>query len=101
MDKTKEYEFQKAGLSNRFWLKEEPEIYRTSDNCFRYYKTQNVLSVSTPDFPDRSTGLMRIGKTVTVQLTALIESPAALKALLEILCAARDKVNRDTWTALK
>ena len=101
MDKTRKKSIEYAGLSSKFWATEEPQIFRTSDNVFRYYKEAAVLSVSTPDYPDRVTRELRIGKTVTVQLAALIESPATIKALLGILCAARDKVDRDTWAALK
>jgi hypothetical protein len=101
MDKTRKSSIEYAGLSSKFWIAEQPQVLCTRDNCFRFYPEAGVLSVSTPDYPDKVTGEPRIGKTVTVQLSALIESPATLKALLEILCAARDKVPRDTWVALK
>ena len=93
-DKTRKTSLEYAGLSSKFWVDEQPQISRTRDNVFRYYPNAGVLSVSTPDYPDRATGEPRIGKTVTIQLAALIESPDALKALLEIFCAARDKVPR-------
>lgn len=101
MDKTRKTSIAHAGLSTKFWIEEEPEIFRTADNVFRHYPKAGVLSVSTPDYKDRGTGAIRIGKTTTIQIPALIESPATLKALLGILCAARDKVDRDTWAALK
>lgn len=78
-------------LSSNFWAAEEPDIYRTRSNVFRFYPGANVLSVSTPDFPDRVTGMPRIGKTVTIQLNALIESPEALKALIDILSKAKEQ----------
>ena len=101
MDKAKENSIKYSHLDRQFWALEEPLIFTTQCNAFRLYKKANVLSVSLPDFTDRRTGQIRIGRTVTIQLDALIESPATLKALLGILCAARDKVDRDTWAALK
>lgn len=101
MDKTRKTSIEHAGLSSKFWATEEPQVFHTADNAFRFYPKAGVLAVSTPDYPDKITRELRIGKTVTIQIPALIESPATLKALLGILCAARDKVDRDTWAALK
>lgn len=101
MDNTQNNPIEYAGLSYKFWANEEPIIHRTRGNVFRHYRESGVLSVSSPDFPDRTTGMPRIGKTVSVPLAALIESPEALKALIDILCACRDKVSPDVWQALK
>ena len=95
MDATQKHSINHAGLSSKFWATEQPRIYRTTDNVFRFYPESGVLSVSTLDFPDRVTGEPRIGKTVTVQIAALIESPETLEALLEILSAAQDKAERE------
>lgn len=89
----------RAGIP--YWYTEQPQTFATSFNVFRFYKNAFKVSVSLPDFPDKTTGEVRMGKTIVIDLDALIESPAALKALLEILCTARDKVDRETWQALK
>ena len=84
-----------------YFFNEEPQTFTTGSNVFRYYPNAHKIAVSLPDYIHQATGEMRMGKTVAVNVDALIESPAALKALLAILSAARDKVDQDTWTTLK
>ena len=85
----------KSALNKRaevpYWHAEPPHTFFTRANVFRLYGNANMLSVSLPDFEDMRTGKMRMGKTVGIDLNALIESPAALKELIEILCTARDE----------
>jgi len=84
-----------------YFFSEEPQTFTTGANVFRYYPNAHKLAVSLPDYIHQATGETRMGKTVAINVDSLVGSPATLKALLGILCAARDKVDRDTWAALK
>lgn len=75
--------------NGRFWAEEKPQVLTTRGNCFRYYPQANVLSVSLPDWPDRVTGQLRLGKTVAVPLNTLAEQPEVLDSLIEILSKAK------------
>lgn len=80
--------------SDKLWLQEYPQTFRSRSNCFRYYKIQNTLAISKADFIDAKTGNIRMGKTVLIQLADLTEVPDVLDALIEILQSARESVGK-------
>ncbi len=72
-----------------YWTEEQPKVLTTRANTFRYYEKADALAVSLPDFPDRKTGVMRIGKTISINLEALTENPEVIDSLIEILSKAK------------
>lgn len=82
---TKNALISKPGFQNKFWLAEAPEVYRGLENVFRFYRNAGILSVSASDFPDKNTGVLRMGKTVTVNLNTLRKTPDVLQALIDLL----------------
>ena len=86
-----------AVLTGRYSVTEEPEVFSTSANCFRYFPGSQTLLVSTQDYTDNY-GRVRMGKTVSVKLAGLISEPATLKALYRVLGACRDKVEKEVWS---
>ncbi len=69
----------------KFWNKEQPQVYRTAYNAFRYYKEKKFLAVSKSDYLDFRTGETKVGKTVMIYLPDLTEEPEVLDALISIL----------------
>lgn len=96
MDNTVTHSLNYSGIRNQFWADETPQIFSTRTNVLRFYKKSGIISVSAPDFPDRKSGEMRIGKTVCLQIQPLIEKPDTLNALIDILCNVRDQIPQQT-----
>ena len=69
----------------KFWNKEQPQVYRTAYNVFRYYEQRKFLAVSKSDYLDFRTGETKVGKTVMIYLPDLTEEPEVLDALISIL----------------
>ena len=69
----------------KFWNKEQPQVYRTAYNVFRYYERRKFLAVSKSDYLDFRTGETKVGKTVMIYLPDLTEEPEVLDALISIL----------------
>lgn len=76
--------FQNEDNSAKFWLFEEPKVFRTEKNVFRYYPKARKLVCHLPDYQRRD-GTVHTGKGVGVNLGALAKSPEATFALLQII----------------
>lgn len=73
-----------SNQGGKFWLYEEPEVFETSRNCFRYYPKAGRLSVHLPDYTDQK-GERKIGKGTSVNLRSLAEEPEVLDRIITIL----------------
>lgn len=89
-----------AVAAGKYRVMEEPEVFSTTGNCFRYFKETGTLLVSLPDYTDKCSGQMRMGKSVGIQLDALIASPDAMIALYGILDDCQKKMNLNDLAAL-
>ena len=67
---------------------EEPKVFRTAKNVFRYYKRARRLTVSLPEYTPNGSTEKRPGKSVSIALDVLEEEPEALKAVTDILLSA-------------
>lgn len=65
---------------NRYWEAEKPPEAATAKNKLRWYREAGKCAISTPDWED-SNGEMKQGKTVTLDLAALKNSPEALRLI--------------------
>jgi len=70
-------------MSNKYWENEQPVTANTGRNVFRYFKTSGKLQVCNPNWIDNG-GQEKQGKTVTLDISALRESPAALDIIKQI-----------------
>ena len=68
---------------------EEPQVYRTVKNMFRYYPRAKRLTVSLPDFYPKGSLEKRPGKSVSVDLYCM--EPETLRALIEIFTKALEE----------
>lgn len=74
-----------SNTNAKFWLYETAEELITEKNHFRYYPNAGRLTVSLPNYIDRSTGAELPGKGVSINLAALTEEPETLERIIEIL----------------
>ena len=61
---------------NKYWETEEPVIVATEKNVFKLYGGAGKLQISTPDWV--KSGIKLPGRTVTIDLKTLHESPEAV-----------------------
>ena len=71
-------------MSYRYWEIEEPITASTGKNILRLFPEAQRLQVSMPDWVDTS-GQQCRGKTVTLNISALHESPAAISLLRQVI----------------
>lgn len=67
-----------------YWNEETPAVADTGKNILRLFRKAGRLQVSLPCWTDDK-GQERAGKTVTVDLDALSETPEALALLQSIM----------------
>lgn len=67
-----------------YWETETPIRASTKKNELEYYREAGKLAISRPSWTDGS-GESKRGKTVTLDLAALKESPEALSLLQKIV----------------
>lgn len=67
-----------------YWETETPLRASTKKNELEYYREAGKLAISRPSWTDGN-GESKRGKTVTLDLTALKESPEALRLLQKIV----------------
>lgn len=72
-------------MSN-YWENETPTIIKTDKNVLRFYKDAEKLQVSVPDWD--CDGVMRQGRTVTLDVKSLRQNADALHVLNEIIDGA-------------
>jgi len=60
-------------------------VIDTGRNILRYYKNYERLQISNPDWTDRQTGETKRGKTLSINLNAVRETPEALELLQQII----------------
>ena len=65
----------------KYWETETPTEIIAEKNVFKYYAEANKLHVSRPAWED-SNGNMKPGKTVTLDIAALQEESADIKAAM-------------------
>ena len=75
------------------YVTEDSKLIETTGNSFRFFAKSEILLVSLPDFYDRRDERWRVGKTVSVKLRDLVDKPQALKDLLDILNACKDRID--------
>jgi hypothetical protein len=64
-------------MLNKYWENEEPVIVDTGKNVFRLFEDAQKLQVSMPYWLDKS-GEKHPGKTVTLDIDAVLKSPEAI-----------------------
>ena len=69
---------------SKYWENETPQTADTGANVFRYFKKAGKLQISMPYWEDAD-GNQKPGKTVTLDVAALRESPEAMKLLRGVL----------------
>ena len=62
-------------MSTKYWENETPWAFDTSKNAVQYYPVAEKLSVARPMWKDDS-GKERRGKSITLDIAALLESGA-------------------------
>ena len=67
-----------------YWEKEQPTVVNTGRNVLRHFKEAGKLQVCQPNWKDDK-GEEKQGKTVTLELTALRETPEAVDLLKQII----------------
>ena len=67
-----------------YWENEQPTTIDTGKNILRYFKEAGKLQVSQPNWINKENE-EKPGKTVTVDLKALKETPEALKLIKQII----------------
>ena len=81
---------------DRYWEKEQPRTFKTGRNVVDYYVDAEKLSIARPVWTD-DTGKERQGKTVTLDIFALLESDrstidAARDIFTSIITAIDDRL---------
>ena len=71
-------------MITKYWESEEPTTVDTGKNVLKFFPEAQRLQVSMPDWQDKDGQPCR-GKTVTLNLSALHESPAALDLLRQVI----------------
>lgn len=71
-------------MSARYWETEKPLEADTGRNILRLFKDAGKLQVSMPYWKNKD-GDQKNGKTVTLDVAALIECPAAVEMLKQVL----------------
>lgn len=72
-------------MSGKFWEHEEPEVFVTKKNVFRYYKGAGKLVVHLPDYIHAESGQPHMGKGVGIDLKALADKPDVVEQLRRIM----------------
>jgi hypothetical protein len=69
---------------NKYWESETPIEVNTGKNILRYFATAKKLQVSMPNWINADNEWKQ-GKTITIDVPALTEIPAALDILQQII----------------
>ncbi len=67
----------------KYWEEETPKVVDTGKNVLRLFDKAGKLQVAQPDWEDKD-GMKKPGKTVTVDLDALRETPEAVEIIRAI-----------------
>jgi hypothetical protein len=70
-------------MTSRYWEHEQPLIVDTGKNVLRFFEKAGRLQVSMPNWMDKD-GESKPGKTVTLNVDALRETPGAVDVLRQI-----------------
>ena len=70
-------------MTNNYWEKEQPVIVDTGKNVLRFFEKAGRLQISMPNWMTKE-GEVKPGKTVTINVDALRETPDALNMLRKI-----------------
>ena len=73
-------------MANNYWEHETPVVVDTGKNVLRYFDQAGKLQVSMPYWTNDA-GEQRPGKTVTMDVAALLMSPDALEVVRKIIGA--------------
>jgi hypothetical protein len=71
-------------MSKRYWQEEEPVVVDTGENILRLYENAQKLQISLPYWTSKD-GVKTNGKTVTLNIEAVLKSPEAIVLFRGIL----------------
>ena len=81
-------------MQKKYWETEDPIIVTANKNVLRFYPVAEKLSVARPNWVDDK-GIERPGKTVTLDISALLESGAgALYGASELFEEIMQRIDR-------
>jgi hypothetical protein len=69
---------------SKYWESEKPQVVDTGKNVLRYFLEAKKLQVSMPNWKDKD-GVEKPGKTVTLDVTALLETTGGQDLLRNLL----------------
>ena len=69
---------------NNYWDSETPIVITTKKNVFRFFEKSGKLQVSQSSWRNRE-GIEMQGKTVTIDIASLLESPGAVNIFKTII----------------
>ena len=70
--------------NNKYWENEKPVEVTTSKNVLRFFKEAGKLQISNPSWTNAA-GEVKQGKTVTLDLSALSETPEGRSFIAALL----------------
>jgi hypothetical protein len=64
-------------MTRKYWEEEEPIVVDTGENVLRLFENARKLQISRPDWTNKN-GSRTLGKTVTLDVEAVLKNPEAI-----------------------